>query len=629
MPLFLLLGVLFKTKLFCIFVTATATSFPFLRESYPFPMKKTILFLAASAALLFGVYASYGRADTPSEKYTPAVDSLLNLMEKASGNELFSLYMELDEALYELGDARIHLEFNRRNIDAAKAAGSEMEEAYAIMLSVQTMYNYSLPDEEVREEAWKALGRLSEISGAVPYYFFVAEIVVNSYVLSCDFEYGLELARRFYGEAKEMKSGIGIAISLYMMGEAYYALELYDKAEASYREAISMAEDAPPSDIINNAYKRLVEVLINMERFDEALEACRQGEEAIRYYEATSGVATGEADKAWFNNRLSYAMAYFGLERYSLAMDYIRQAEAMPVAAVSVGISTIETVRFEVLMAQGDYAAAEKSLGRMYEIYEKEGTYSDRVNVLENRAILYDAWGRYDKATAAYKEFISVRDSLQRVDVAAQLNSIRTRYEVDKLEMQTDQQRRSFRTRLIWLSVSLVLLSAVIVVILLNSRRLRAKNRSLLERMREHDKLEQENEQLRIRLARDDVSESPSGDENSREGELYLRLRELMKDPAVYTDPGLDRRGIAEKLGTNERYVFDTIRKYYDMSVSEYITSLRLNYSRNLLAMPSQKLTIEAVALDSGFSSRATFHRLFRERFGMAPAEFRHLVAGS
>jgi transcriptional regulator GlxA family with amidase domain len=45
-----------------------------------------------------------------------------------------------------------------------------------------------------------------------------------------------------------------------------------------------------------------------------------------------------------------------------------------------------------------------------------------------------------------------------------------------------------------------------------------------------------------------------------------------------------------------------------------------------MLATPNCDLTIEAVAIDSGFGSRNTFYRLFRERFGLTPVEFRNFA---
>jgi len=54
-----------------------------------------------------------------------------------------------------------------------------------------------------------------------------------------------------------------------------------------------------------------------------------------------------------------------------------------------------------------------------------------------------------------------------------------------------------------------------------------------------------------------------------------------------------------------------------------YINHLRLEYARRLLFSGiSEKLTIEAIALNSGFKIRETFHHLFREKYRLTPSEY-------
>ena len=53
-----------------------------------------------------------------------------------------------------------------------------------------------------------------------------------------------------------------------------------------------------------------------------------------------------------------------------------------------------------------------------------------------------------------------------------------------------------------------------------------------------------------------------------------------------------------------------------------YINSLRLEYSLVLLK-DFENYTVEAVAIDSGFNTVRTYQRIFREKYGMTPAEYR------
>ena len=67
------------------------------------------------------------------------------------------------------------------------------------------------------------------------------------------------------------------------------------------------------------------------------------------------------------------------------------------------------------------------------------------------------------------------------------------------------------------------------------------------------------------------------------------------------------------------------IQKYSDTNFSGYINSKRLDYSIHLLK-DSQTYTVEAIAIDSGFGNVRSFYRIFREKYGMTPSEYRNTL---
>ncbi|NDV56963.1 helix-turn-helix transcriptional regulator [Bacteroides sp. 519] len=108
---------------------------------------------------------------------------------------------------------------------------------------------------------------------------------------------------------------------------------------------------------------------------------------------------------------------------------------------------------------------------------------------------------------------------------------------------------------------------------------------------------------------------------------LNRRLQRLMEETHIYTEPHINRRRVAHMIYTNEMYLHNTIRRYYGCAFTHYIVRLRIQHAMQMLQNPQyNNLSIEAIALDAGFGSRFTFHRLFKEYCGITPDGFRKRI---
>lgn len=588
-------------------------------------MKRIILIFFAITVLLFPANLHYSNAQNQCT-YTSTVDSLLNIIKTATGTELLKQYPRLHKALYEVNDVDIHLKFNREFAEAARAAKDKKMEAISHVLKIEAMYNYRVPDSIMLSESLKALDFIQDVPGAEVHYFYTASVIGDIYMLQGNYEEALRYAKKFYEEAKKKKNNSGLVASLQTMGKAYEGLGILDKAETSFRESIASADESIDHGMKGESYSFLIDMLNGQKRYNDALTVNKEFESYLERIDAYNG----ELKNLCFLNYLGYAASYTKLGQLNLARNYIAKAEKFPIADTDLGMYSVENERFSLLLEEGKYAEAEKSLDKLESILEDGTSYAQAISKMkEARADLYLRWEKYDRAAYAYKDYIACKDSLQRVEIATKLNTLRTQYEVDKLEIQKEEQKRTFRNTVIWFSIALILLCGIITIEVFNGRKLQVKNRALLDRISAQDRLEEENERMRKELAQNDISVTCEDEDKSKLGELYLKLKDLMRNPDVFTNPNVNRKIIAEKLGTNEKYVFDAIHEYYNMNISDYITNLRLNYAKSLLAHPSEQRNIETIALDSGFNSRSTFYRLFKEHYGMTPAEFRQLVTKS
>lgn len=88
-----------------------------------------------------------------------------------------------------------------------------------------------------------------------------------------------------------------------------------------------------------------------------------------------------------------------------------------------------------------------------------------------------------------------------------------------------------------------------------------------------------------------------------------------------YTEP-LTRKTIAQAVGYNESHISHIFSDTLKITLTEYITSLRINDALELLK--STSLTISQIALSAGFGSIRSFNRVFLRQTGMTPTEYRN-----
>lgn len=81
---------------------------------------------------------------------------------------------------------------------------------------------------------------------------------------------------------------------------------------------------------------------------------------------------------------------------------------------------------------------------------------------------------------------------------------------------------------------------------------------------------------------------------------------------------------IAEFLNINPSYFSRIFKNAYQMTISSYLQRFRLEIAKNLL--DNSALTINQVAIESGFEDSAYFISVFKKNFGMTPKQYRSQV---
>lgn len=115
------------------------------------------------------------------------------------------------------------------------------------------------------------------------------------------------------------------------------------------------------------------------------------------------------------------------------------------------------------------------------------------------------------------------------------------------------------------------------------------------------------------------------------EAELIARLQAFMRGERPYLDPELTFAGFAAKLGAPEPALRRAINHRLGHGhFRSFLNEYRVEEAKRRLRDPASAGTkIVAIALDSGFSSLASFNRVFRQAVGCSPSEYRDGAANA
>ncbi|HVS93380.1 MAG TPA: ABC transporter permease [Mucilaginibacter sp.] len=101
-------------------------------------------------------------------------------------------------------------------------------------------------------------------------------------------------------------------------------------------------------------------------------------------------------------------------------------------------------------------------------------------------------------------------------------------------------------------------------------------------------------------------------------------LKKAMEANRYYLDPELSLSSLAEKLGMQPHELSRIVNAGLKKNFNDFINEYRIRSVTRKMKDPAyDRLTLLGIAFESGFNSRTTFHRTFKQLTGKSPAEFK------
>lgn len=105
---------------------------------------------------------------------------------------------------------------------------------------------------------------------------------------------------------------------------------------------------------------------------------------------------------------------------------------------------------------------------------------------------------------------------------------------------------------------------------------------------------------------------------------LKLKLTELLDNQKLYRDESLNLTELADKIGISNKRLSELLNQYLNISFYNLINDYRIKEVKERISSEeADKYTLLSIAFDSGFQSKASFNRIFKQRTGVSPSEFR------
>ncbi|XLS28891.1 tetratricopeptide repeat protein [Flavobacteriaceae bacterium M23B6Z8] len=102
------------------------------------------------------------------------------------------------------------------------------------------------------------------------------------------------------------------------------------------------------------------------------------------------------------------------------------------------------------------------------------------------------------------------------------------------------------------------------------------------------------------------------------------QLLDFMVETKPYLNSELSQKDLAAQLNISSHYLSEILNNGFDQNFYTFINSYRVMEAQRLMkADPKQNSKILAIAFDSGFKSKTSFNRAFKQYMGMTPSEYR------
>lgn len=548
-----------------------------------------------------------------SVSLSPA-DSIRRALPRLHGEAKLDALANLSNLIDEETDEQKSLKINSEYIAEAVRQKNTKVAGHAMAVRIGILHNYNdIPQIETTRAS--LLGYMKDHARWNDYYESWS-MIADAYLSNNKMMITASEARNMYEDARSRNNRYGLGVSRYILGHVYFAqnnLPLADKAYAEAVRYLSYTKDGDPNMLVT-AYSDYADVLSGMKSYKKMEKIVSEWKETIDLMKSKE--TDSNANKDYYNVKYKYcylSMADIAMNtgRMDQAAKFLAKAESLAQGSLPIGHSSVLYSKMQYFQLKKDYKSALDACRQCEALLEECDDQMGLVNVRELKADILISMGRPAEAAYILQKLQPLKDSLYNLQSQGQMSELNTLYHLDELKMQKE------RMKLITIAVTAasILLVLILILYIVHQSKLRAKNRIIFEKLKEEMHDEEQTAKAQERIPEQELSTDEL---------MYRRICKLVQEKQLYKGSEINREIIASELGTNYTYVATAIRTCAGgISVNDFLNEQRLKHAAHLLT-DSDNQSVNEICDTSGFSSRTSFYRLFHDKFGMSPTEYRH-----
>ena len=387
------------------------------------------------------------------------------------------------------------------------------------------------------------------------------------------------------------------------LGNTYNNVELYEKSIKTMKKVLNNAEHTKTPDLMKMGALNGLSI---------SYSALGKEKESLVYAKQVKKIAEKRGNERVILTSLNHiSSSYYKLGEYEKSAEIANRARKYKAFEKNTRVKAWIFVNLGVANLKLEhYNKAEEYLKQALSIASEKNIEEITMVCYQNLIEVYQKLNKGAKSIIAEKKYNQTRINVlknQNKAITEELKAeIKAREEAvsekeDTLAFLSEQQKK-----ILWISIFCIV--GLGGVFWINVRR--------------NDKKEIEKKQEEERVISKKYKNSSL---SSKDRILYKqKIEQAIEEEKVYLNHDLTQANFAKKLSLSSHHLSEVFSFEFDKNFYQLINSYRIKEARKILEQPTNKdYKIIAVAYDSGFKSKTTFNRVFKEQTGYTPTEYR------